>query len=175
MNVSLVYPLLCKERAVADPNKQYWPPLGLAYIAAVLRENGHAVQIIDRDLLLRKNNLAFEKTDRDTEELIANFNSQIVGFSATTPNISDVNSFSMNLKNIFPEMKTIIGGPHCAGEPTLTLEICRGIDILVRGEGEMIMLDIANGINTETISGITYRKKRWYNWVQSRETSDRLT
>ena len=158
MNVSLVYPLLCKERALVDPNKQYWPPLGLAYIAAVLRENRHAVQIIDRDLLLRKNKLDFEKTDRDTEELIVNFNSQIVGFSATTPNISDVNSFSMNLKNIFPEMKTIIGGPHCAGEPTLTLEICRGIDIIVRGEGEMIMLDIANGINTERISGITYRK-----------------
>ena len=158
MNISLIYPLLSKERAVVDPNKQYWPPLGLAYIAAVLRDNGHSVQIIDRDLLLRKNNLDFDKTDRDTEELITKFNSHIVGFSATTPNLSDVKSFSFGFKKKFPEVKTIIGGPHCTGEPVQTLEMCSGIDVVVRGEGEMTMLDIANGVDVEMISGITYRK-----------------
>lgn len=158
MNISLVYPLLSRERSTSDPNKQYWPPLGLAYIAAVLRENGHAVQIIDRDLLLRKNNLDFEKADRDTEELITKFDSNVVGFSATTPNVSDVNTFSMNFKRKFPDIKTVIGGPHCTGEPILTLEMCGGIDVVVRGEGEMTMLDIANNVDMERIDGITYRK-----------------
>lgn len=159
MNISLIYPLLSKERAVADPNKQYWPPLGLAYIAAVLRENGHSVQIIDRDLLLRQNNLDFDKVDKDTETLITKFNSHVAGFSATTPNISDVNAFSKQFKKLFPQIKTVIGGPHSTGEPVLTLEMCRGIDIVVRGEGEMTMLDIANNVDIERIEGITYRKE----------------
>ncbi len=157
MNISLIYPLLSRSRAIADPNKQYWPPLGLAYIGAVLRENGHAVQIIDRDLILRKNKFDFDKTDNDTMELIAEFNSNIVGFSATTPNISDVRDFSNILKKASPGIKTVIGGPHCTGEPVVTLETCSGIDILVRGEGEFIMLDIANGVEMEKIDGITYR------------------
>jgi len=158
MNISLVYPLLSRGRAVADPNKQYWPPLGLAYIASVLRENGHSVQIIDRDLLLRKNNLDFDKVDRATEELITKFNSHVVGFSATTPNVSDVNTFSANFKKRFPEVRTVIGGPHATGEPVQTLELCGGIDIVARGEGEMTMLDIANNVDTEKIAGITYRE-----------------
>lgn len=158
MNITLVYPLLSRERALSDPNKQYWPPLGLAYIAAVLRDNGHSVQVIDRDLLLRQNNLDFDKIDRETEEIITKFNSHIVGFSATTPNVSDVNALSKHLKKLYPQIKTVIGGPHSTGEPELTLEMCRGIDIVVRGEGEMTMLDIANNVDIEKIDGITYRQ-----------------
>ena len=36
MNVTLIYPLLSRDRSRIDENKQYWPPLGLAYIADVL-------------------------------------------------------------------------------------------------------------------------------------------
>ena len=158
MNVSLIYPLLSKARSRVDENKQYWPPLGLAYIAAVLRKNGHAVQILDRDLILRKNRFDFERADEVTLGLIKDFDTQIVGFSATTPNVSDVDVFSKRAKESNPQVLTVMGGPHCAGEPVITLQICSGIDLLVRGEGEMVMLDIANGIPVDAIGSLTYRK-----------------
>jgi len=158
VKISLIYPLLSRSRSLVDENKQYWPPLGLAYIAAVLRKNGHAVQILDRDLILRKNKLDFNKTDAIVLELINNFGTQITGFSATTPNVSDVNTFSRKVKKLDKNIITVIGGPHCAGEPVATLEICSGIDMLVRGEGEAAMLDIANGMPIESIGGLTYRK-----------------
>jgi len=158
MNVTLIYPLLSKNRSVTEQNKQYWPPLGLAYIASVLIKNGHTVQILDRDLILRKNRLDFSKTDEITLNLIERFDTQIIGFSATTPNVSDVNFFSERIKRITPKIITVIGGPHCAGEPVTTLQMCAGIDMLVRGEGELAMLDIANCVSLDTIGNLTYRK-----------------
>lgn len=157
MNISLIYPLLSKARSSVDENKQYWPPLGLAYIAAVLRKEGHSVQILDRDLILRKNSLDFEKTDEITLGSIKDFGTEIVGFSATTPNVSDVKTFSEKIKSLSPGIMTIMGGPHCSGEPVLTLKMCNGIDALVRGEGEMAMLDIANGVPFASIGSLTYR------------------
>jgi len=158
MNVTLIYPLLSKNRSVAEQNKQYWPPLGIAYIASVLIENGHAVQILDRDLILRKNRLNFAKADKITLDLIERFDTQIIGFSVTTPNVSDVKYFSEEIKRMNPKITTIIGGPHCAGEPVATLQMCPGIDMLVRGEGEMAMLDIVNCLPLDSIGNLTYRK-----------------
>lgn len=158
MKVTLIYPLLSKDRSKTDEAKQYWPPLGLAYIAAVLRQNGHAVQILDRDLILRKNKLDFHKSDEDIINLTEKFNTQIAGFSATTPNVSDVDYFSRKIKIMNPNIITVIGGPHCAGEPIATLKMCAGIDMLVRGEGEMTMLDIANRLPLNSIGSLTYRE-----------------
>lgn len=159
MKASLIYPLLSKTRSLVDENKQYWVPLGLAYIAAILEKKGHGVQILDRDYILRKNKFDFTKTDEVTVNLIKEFDAQIVGFSATTPNISDVNRFSKKIKEAKPEIITVVGGPHPTGEPVDTLKICGSIDILVRGEGEMTMLDIANGIDIKNIAGLTYKRE----------------
>lgn len=157
MKVALIYPLLSKKRSRVDENKQFWPPLGIGYIAAYIEQKGHSVKIIDRDVLLRKNRLDFNKADEMMLSQLKEFEPDIVGFSATTPNISDVNYVSGMVKKIFPRCTTIIGGPHCIGEPILTLKICCSIDILVRGEGEVTMLEIAEGLELKRILGITYR------------------
>lgn len=157
MKITLIYPLLSRARSLVDENKQYWPPLGLAYIAAVLRQNKHDVQIIDRDLILRRCNFDFDKADEMTLGIIENFRTEIAGFSLTTPTVSDAFSFSNLLKKVHPKIITVIGGPHCTGEPVATLGMSKDIDILVRGEGEMAMLDIANGLPLNLIGGLTYR------------------
>ncbi len=159
MKVTLIYPLLSKNRSRIDENKQYWPPLGLAYIAAVLEENNHTVGILDRDYILRKNGFDFDRADEVTLGLIDDFKPEVVGFSATSANISDVNLFSKKIKKDNPGVTTVIGGPHCIAEPVATLELCGCIDLLARGEGEMTMLDIASAIAPDKILGLTYRKK----------------
>ena len=157
MNIILIYPLLSKERSLVDQNKQYWPPLGLAYIAAVLEKNGHKVSIVDRDVLLHKNSLSFTKTDKDTLRIIQESYADIVGFSATTPNIKDVLEQSQKIKERFSGVKIILGGPHAMGEPELTLKLSnRTIDAVCRCEGEFVMLDIANGKDLSEIDGLSF-------------------
>lgn len=157
MKVSLIYPLLSKARSLADENKQYWPPLGLAYIGAVLRAAGHQVQILDRDMILRKSGFDFRKADQITLGLIEDFQAEAVGFSLTTPNVTDGISFSHLLKKAKPKIMTVFGGPHCAGEPAATLNMAKDVDCLVRGEGEMAMLDLASGVSFSQVGGLSYR------------------
>ncbi len=158
MKVTLIYPLLSRKRARVDENKQFWPPLGLAYIAAVLEKESHNVEIIDRDLSLRKNGLDFDKTDLDTLEHIRSFNSEIVGISVTTPNMPDVIHISNLIKQYFPNIAVVVGGPHVSGEPLLTLKEAGSVDVAVGGEGELTMLELASGKSCSSISGIIYRK-----------------
>ena len=47
MNICLIYPVVKEDMG-------NWPSLGLAYIAAVLEQEGHFVKIIDRNVLSRK-------------------------------------------------------------------------------------------------------------------------
>ena len=157
MRVLLIYPLLAPDRSVIDENKQYWPPLGLAYLGAYLEKHGHQVKILDRDVILRKSGLDFAKTDDLTLKHIEDFKPDWVGISVTTPNILDANEISLKIKNNFPNATLVLGGPHCVGEPELTLQICSAIDVLVRSEGEETLLELVSGKPVEEVFGITYK------------------
>lgn len=157
LKIILIYPLLSNDRSKVDENKQYWPPLGIAYIAGMLLNNGHQVKIIDRDLVLRREGFDLKKADEVVLKEISAFGPAIVGFSATTPNISDVRAFSSQVKKMNPGILTVLGGPHVTGEAVYTLQICPDIDIAVRGEGEETMLEIAGLKSPERILGIHYR------------------
>lgn len=157
MNILLIYPLLSRKRAVIDENKQFWPPLGLAYLASALEGNGHKVDILDRDALLRKNGLDFDKVDAITLEKIRELKPKIVGISVTTPNMPDVGNLAVIIKGSFKDVMLVVGGPHVTGEPVLTLEDVPCVDVAVRGEGENTLLELANGKKLEEITGITYR------------------
>jgi anaerobic magnesium-protoporphyrin IX monomethyl ester cyclase len=158
MNVTLIYPLLSRRRSQVDENKQFWPPLGLAYIASVLERGAHKVQIIDRDLLLRKNEMDFDKVDAATAALIKDFDTGVVGISATTPNMSDVGHISQFIKKSCGDVPIVLGGPHPSGEPILSMEENSAVDIVAKGEGEFTMLDIADGLPPDNIAGINFRK-----------------
>lgn len=157
MNISLIYPLLSMSRSLIDENKQYWPPLGLAYIAAVLEQRGHKVRIIDRDALLRKNDMDFDKADKEMDKIIESIDSDMIGIGGTTPTITDVFYVAKRVKSQNAKRMVIVGGPHVTAEPVSTLKDCDYIDGVVRGEGEFTALDLAEGILFEKILGLTYR------------------
>ncbi len=158
MNAILIYPLLSRSRAMVDENKQFWPPLGLAYIASVLEESGHKVSILDRDLVLRKNDLDFDRVDAITLDQIRQLKPDIVGISVTTPNMPDVAHLSSIIKRSFGGVRVVVGGPHVTGEPVSTLEEVPDIDVVVRGEGEYTFLELLEKKSLDLIDGITYRK-----------------
>lgn len=131
------------------------PPLGLAYIAAATRENGHEVKLID---------LGIERRDISMDMLDW---ADIVGISADTPGYREALSIARTAKNAG---KTVVmGGYHATFLDRDALDT--GLtDFVVRGEGEDIFVNLLNtlecGGDLTQVLGIsflesgTYRRNR---------------
>ncbi|MBI5148125.1 radical SAM protein [Candidatus Pacearchaeota archaeon] len=141
-NYRRVYKYVSEEATMVEP------PLGLAYIASYLRKNKVSVAILDAAAL-----------DLDYEQIknyVDKFNPDIIGITSTTIIIEEAYRIAKAIKN--EKRMIIVGGPHPSILPKKTLEECDEIDISAIGEGEEIMLELANGKKLEKIRGITYRK-----------------
>lgn len=130
------------------------PPLGLAYIASMLRQD-HEVKIIDSNVL--------NYTLKDVEREMRNFNPDIVGITSVTPSIYEAYKVAEITKKVNEDCTVILGGPHATFTPRQTLKECKYIDIIVRGEGEEttkdLVEDIEKGAPLNEIKGITFREK----------------
>ena len=124
-------------------------PLGPAYIAAVLGEQGYEVNVLD--LLVSR--YSRDKIRKKLEE----FRPDIVGVTSVTMNYPVASEILRYCKSVDGDIKTVIGGPHVTFCPVETLNEAPWIDIVVRREGEQTMLDIAGGKKLEEIAGIAFR------------------
>lgn len=117
------------------------PPLGVGYIASYLREFGqHDVKI--HDGLLQHQRLT------NFVDTLTEFSPDVVGISGqTTPSIYDVYRTAQIVKHHNPSTPVIVGGAHVTFEDEQVLRDCPDIDIVVRGEGEVTMYDIAERIS----------------------------
>ena len=124
------------------------PPLGLAYIAAMARELGHSVDIIDA--------YATGMSWAAFEERIKTLRPEAIGFSAMTP-IADVVARAVQVCRPYAK-KIVLGGPHptAVGEEVFTE--MPGLDAAVIGEGEPVigpLLDWwANGSQGDAPPGV---------------------
>ncbi len=131
-------------------------PLGLGYLAAVLEEKHYEVKVIDCPSL----NL----TQHELEAELTRHNSDIVGVTASTLTFWPAAEIIKTTKKILPNALTIIGGSHVTALPEHTLSALPETDIVVRGEGERTMLELAdyaskgNMKSLDSIAGITYRQ-----------------
>ncbi|MEM2974215.1 MAG: radical SAM protein [Candidatus Micrarchaeia archaeon] len=142
LSVLLVQPNYRSQRATGAWSIN--PPLGLCYIAAVLEKNKIPVKILDANAL----NLTPEEAVQHTSGF------DIVGVSIMTPAYDWAIKF---VKLISPSKLKVAGGPHATGWPEGTLK--DGFDVVVIGEGEYTMLEIAQGKKLENIQGIAYIDK----------------
>jgi len=128
------------------------PPLGLAYIAAVLREHAIDVNIVDLDLDRHKL--------RDIPSILRTLDPKIVGIGALTLQVESLYAIARIIKNVSKSILVVTGGPHPSALPEKTLSDAMGnIDIAVVGEGEYTFLDIVNAKKPKEIPGIVYREK----------------
>ncbi|GAG30196.1 unnamed protein product, partial [marine sediment metagenome] len=96
--------------------------------------------------------------DNITEGEIRKFKPDIVGITVTTPTFFDVRCNIVRIiRKMGDETVIVVGGPHVSALPEDTLRSCSEINIACKGEGELSMLEIANGNKLEDIVGITYR------------------
>lgn len=125
------------------------PPLGLAYLASIARLEGHDVAIVD--------SLAEGIDLEGLREKIRSFYPDIVGITATTSMIPDAYEAARVAKEVNHDTKVLIGGPHVTFLPEDTLNECRHIDIVVRGEGELVFRELLRRKELREVRGITYR------------------
>jgi anaerobic magnesium-protoporphyrin IX monomethyl ester cyclase len=125
------------------------PPLGLAYIAAFLREHGHRVTIIDAEVEQLNNEQIAQRAK----------NADLAAITTTAPTYSSALALANRIKQSNNPTKVVLGGPQATFLDRDCLERSAA-DAVVRGEGEHTMLDIADSVEsggTCDFDGATYR------------------
>jgi anaerobic magnesium-protoporphyrin IX monomethyl ester cyclase len=129
------------------------PPLGLAYLAAVLEQDGHEVRVIDCPACA---------IDHDQLKMeLASFEPMLIGITSTTPTIPSALLSARAAKEACPDSKVILGGPHATFMDKQILSEEIAVDIVVRGEGEQTLVELAqhspNSESLHDIDGITFK------------------
>lgn len=174
MRILLINPPLLREEIFGKSMSNLGallPPLGLAYIAAMVERNGHEVSIIDGPVLSTKKDYDYNSLKRD----IADYQPDIVGITATSPQIKNaINVFNIT-KEINENIITILGGPHISALPQDLLKL-RNLDYGVYGEGEFTVIEIIKRIEKKEkldgLSGLIWREKNNVNFLAGEYIKD---
>lgn len=139
-----------------------FPPKGLMYIAAYLRDAGFAVEVFDakqlqfvRPSLLRR---SIEEIQEVVKLKVSAYQPKIAGITSTTISYVPATKIAKAVKLAEKKVKVAIGGVHVSFTAEETLKECPWIDIVIRGEGELPMLELAQGKPLDKIPGISYRQ-----------------
>ena len=108
------------------------PPLGLCSLAAVVREAGFSVRIVDA--------MALRLTPEQTVERIREFETNLVGITSTTMSVANAAHVAGLCKQ--EGMTTLLGGPHLTAVPEETFRRHPEFDIGVLGEGENTLSEV---------------------------------
>jgi len=130
------------------------PPLGLAYVAAILEKDNCEVKILDAQLF----NLDIKTTVSECKK----FNPDVIGIYALTSSFDIVAKLSAELKKEL-DVYIAIGGAHPTIEPLKSLDN-NEIDFAIIGEGEYTFLELMQEIkkkkpNFKKIKGIAFKDK----------------
>lgn len=146
-------------------NEDIFPPLNLAYIAAVLQQNNHQVTIYDaiphNGPTKYKDGYWYGKTYNDIENDLNKLEFDIVGVGCF---------FSIRLKYALDVAKTVkkikdvpvmLGGIHATTMPKEVMQN-KEIDYIILGEGEVTVVKLLDAIINKTpinfVDGLAFRR-----------------
>jgi anaerobic magnesium-protoporphyrin IX monomethyl ester cyclase len=153
MNVLLLncYPLVDHRQEDAQI---YIPPLHQGYLAAVLEREGCDVAIVEVSSPDPHHSLV--------EDALSSFRPDLVGISSMTWSFPKAVATARRVKRVAPTLPVVVGGCHVTFTADNTLLENPEIDIVVRGEGEMTLLELVRCIaandSLQKVQGISYRQ-----------------
>ena len=137
MRILLVHPNYHSGGAEIAGN---WPPAWAAYLAGALRGAGYDdVHFIDA--------MTDHVDDEALEARIRELKPDVVGTTAITPSIYKAEETLKIAKKVSPAIITMLGGVHATFMFKQVLTEAPWIDVIVRGEGEEILLDLVRSID----------------------------
>ncbi|OYQ36516.1 magnesium-protoporphyrin IX monomethyl ester anaerobic oxidative cyclase [Niveispirillum lacus] len=133
-----------------------WPPAWAAYLAGALKQAGFTdVTFIDA----MTNNLS----DDQVRAVLAAEKPDLIGATAITPSIYKAERLLEIAKEVHPGAVTVLGGIHATFMYQQVLTEAPWIDVIVRGEGEAILVNLCRTIaegrwptDRATINGIAF-------------------
>ena len=132
------------------------PPLGIAYIAAVLEKMGIEAKIIDCAIGITFDNLF---------NMIAKESPDVVGITSTTPAFIKAKKVARFIRERLPRTKIMIGGAHVTALPEETIENDL-FDIGIIGEGELTVEQLFSNYKNkgfaklDRLNGIIYKDQK---------------
>ena len=155
MNIALLYPRWTAEYGIFGAFAKaasVWPPLILAYLAAIAEREGHKVIIIDAEA----ENLSIP----DVLDRIQEFKPGLIGITATTTFFHTATKMSDALKERFPDIPVAVGGHHVTALEAEAFH--SSFDYVFIGEAELSWTDfirkLSTGKDPTTTRGILYKK-----------------
>ena len=112
--------------------------LGLGYIAAALRRDGHEVELLDASM----KRLSFPKMVRE----VASREFDLLGISALHDNKDMLIKAVRSIRRDKKDAVIVAGGYFPSFVPEGLLRACPGLDLVVRGEGEQTACDVIGRI-----------------------------
>ncbi|MEM7776759.1 MAG: magnesium-protoporphyrin IX monomethyl ester anaerobic oxidative cyclase [Pseudomonadota bacterium] len=154
MRILLVHPNYHSGGAEIAGN---WPPAWVAYIAGALKQAGHTdIEFCDA--------MTNELSDDQLRDVIREYQPDIVGTTAITPSIYKAERVLEIAKDENDAIITILGGVHATFMYPQVLTEAPWIDVIVRGEGEEIIVELIDAIadgswpaNRRDIRGLAFR------------------
>jgi radical SAM superfamily enzyme YgiQ (UPF0313 family) len=122
----------------------FFPPLGLEFIAAVVRQYAESLDLVDLRMEPGRT-IDFLRPETD-----------LVCFSVNWD--LDRDFLEEEIRSVPPGIPTVIGGRHATERPDRWLAEFPNIDALVRGDGEEAMEEICRGVPMERITGLSFRR-----------------
>ena len=136
------------------------PPMGLAYISAYLEKFGHETKIIDlyhfggghkdekgdKQASTIISHIVQNEKEIDVFDEIESYKPDFIGMYMATISYYEGTKLAKEIKSKYPEIKTMIGGPHANELPETLTDY---FDYVVNGEGETAALNIVEGRTTE--------------------------
>ena len=160
MKVMLISPPYPKDRIFRKSMKNLGailPPLGVAYIAAMLEKDGHEVKIIDGPAWATVFEYGFEELEKD----IKNFSPDVVGISASTSQIDHARKAASLAKSASKDCVVILGGTLISADPNALLAF-EDVDFGVYGEADLTFSEILKAVEgkkpVEGMEGVIWRE-----------------
>ena len=148
MRVVLIHP---PARSEFDKHWARFPVLGLAYVAASLRANGHEVVLLDGKL----EQLTFAEICGQA----ASAKPDLVGITAMTVEFPQAAAIAQEIKNLV-QVPIAVGGAHINAVAAEALRECSAFDFACVGEGEHLVNELADAVSGRrpyaTIAGLSY-------------------
>ncbi len=147
---------------LVEPPKTPWEmmgdvaalPLGLAQLAACLEKADIPVEILDANAL----ELGWEGLGA----AIARTSPDLIGITVYTPHVPEVSRAVCVARQAAPQAVIVLGGPHVTFTAEETLGTMPQVDVVARGEGDQILVDLARalaaGDGLERVPGISLRR-----------------
>ena len=128
-------------------------PLGLLYIASLLKNDDHKVWIIDS---------IFSSTE-DLIKLVYEKKPSLLGVTVMSFSWEKAKLFLFEIKQHFPGLLTIVGGPFPTAWQERCLQECPSVDFACIGEGEYMMRQLCSCLEGKgdlgRIRGLVWRNK----------------